>query len=200
MQNETKSALALPGNWIEHPDRNWAFLTQMLLDAILDQLDEAQLVLALFQGAGELHNPSADRRLHFLYARSFVYALDAAGQFIRVLKKDGQLPVTAGTHCERFLSQFGQLRDLRNSLQHIEDRLRGLGRNDKTIPSPVIVLGCFRDNNFGATTAEGRYVEITLSDSVLVQAFAIVEDLMWCFDWIGPGNTKIIRGGEHVPQ
>jgi hypothetical protein len=92
------------------------------------------------------------------------------------------------------------LRDLRNSLHHIEDRLRGLRLGGKTIPTSLLVLGAFRDNCFGATGAEGRYVEVELSNSILVQAFAIVEDLIWCFDWLGPGNTRILRpkvAGSH---
>jgi hypothetical protein len=194
MHSEKETGLELPGPWIEHPDRDWAFLARTLLDAILDQLKEAQMVLTLFQGASAHDNPSVDCRLRFLYARSFIYALDAAGQLIQVLKGNEHLPATALSHCEQFLSQFGVLRDLRNSLQHIEDRVRGLclSRGKKMpIPNPLLVLGAFRDNSFGATTAKGRYVEIEISNSVLVRAFAIVEDLIWCFDWLAPGNIRL---------
>lgn len=193
MRNEKETRLKLPGPWIEHPDRNWAFRTRMLLDAILDELDEAQLVLRLFQEASGGDPLSGDFRLRRLYAKSFVYALDATSQFIGVLKSDKQLPVTARAQCERFLSEFGMLRDLRNSLHHIEDRLRGFGRDGKNIPTSLLVLSSFRDNNFGATSARGGYVEIEVSDSILLRAFAIVEDLIWCFDWLGAGNTRILR-------
>jgi len=193
MHSENETGLKLPGPWIEHPDRDWAFLTRMLLDALLDQLKEAQLVLTLFQEASAQDNASVDCQLRLLYAKSFVYALDAAGQIIRVLKGYEHLPVTARSHCERFLSQFGVLRGLRNSLQHIEQRLCGICRRGKPIPNSLLVLGAFRENSFGATTAEGRYVEIEISNSVLVQAFAIVEDLIWCFDWLGPGNIRLYR-------
>jgi len=193
MHSGNETCLELPGPWIEHPHREWAFLSRMLLDALLDQLKEAQLVLTLFQGASAQDNPCVGCRLRSLHARSFVYALDAAGQLIRVLEKCEQLPVTARSHCERFLSKFGLLRDLRNSLQHTEDRLRGIGRHNKPIPNSLLVLGGFRDNSFGATTAEGRYVEVEISNSVLVQAFAMVEDLIWCFDWLGPGNIRLYR-------
>lgn len=47
MYAEQDTRIRLPGPWIEHPDRDWAFQTRMLLDAILDALDEAQLVLTL---------------------------------------------------------------------------------------------------------------------------------------------------------
>ena len=50
MQNKSIEKLQLPGSWIDHPDRDWAFLVQMFLDEILDQLNEARLVLMLFEG------------------------------------------------------------------------------------------------------------------------------------------------------
>jgi len=195
MQNKDEQSHELPGLWIDHPDCDWAFLVWMLLDEVLDQLNEARIVLPLFEEKSGLDAQliGADRRLHLIYAKSFVYALDAAAQLIRVLKKQKQLSAMARDHCKRFLSQFGKLRDLRNSLQHIEDRLRGIGRDGKPIPSPLLVLGGFCNNHFGATTSEGQYVEIEISDSVLIRAYSIVEDLIWCFDWLGPGNIRLYR-------
>lgn len=198
MQNENYE---LPGPWIDHPDRDWAFLVWMLLDEILDQLNEARIVLPLFveKSGFDTQLSGADYRLHLVYAKSFIYAMDAATQLVRVLEKQEQLPTTANDHCKRFLSQFGELRDLRNSLQHIEDRLRGIGRDHKPIPSHLLVLGGFRNNNyFGVTASDGRYVEIEISASILLQAYSIIEDLIWCFDWLGPGNIRLNRPSPDV--
>lgn len=181
MYNKNEENHELPGIWIDHSDRDWAFLVQMLLDGVLDQLDEARIVLPLFEEKNGLgaQLTGADRRLHLIYAKSFVYALDAATQLVLVIQKQKQLPAMADNHCTRFLSQFGELRNLRNSLHHIEDRLRGFGLKDKPIPTSLLVLGCFRNNKyFGATTSDGRYVEIEISDSVLMQAYSIIEDLI----------------------
>gem|GEM_PF-1197820 len=68
MHNEKDTGIDLPGPWIEHPGRDWAFQTRMLLDALLDQLKEAQLVLTLFQLASVQDNPSIDCRLRHLHA------------------------------------------------------------------------------------------------------------------------------------
>lgn len=195
MTSEDELPLELPGWWIDHPDRDWAFLTQMLLDGVLDQLNEAALVLSLYRTAGDPTSqpPPGANRLPHLYARCFVYALDAVGQLIRVLLRYDQLPLSARTHCERYLSEFGALRDLRNSLQHIEDRLRGLGPHRAPLPKPLVVLGAFRNNHFGGTTADGTYVEVEMSSSPLLHARAIVEDLLWSFAWLGPGNTPVDR-------
>ncbi len=196
MFNENEEHHELPGPWIDHPDRDWAFLIHMLLDEVLDQLNEARIVLPLFKekSGSDTQVTGADQRLHLIYAKSFVYALDAAAQIVSVLEQQEQLPAMASDQCKRFLSQFGELHELRNSLQHIEDRLRGIGRNRKPIPSHLLVLGSFRNNNyFGATTSDGRYLELEISDSVLIQAYSIIEDLIWCFDWLGPGDIRLER-------
>jgi hypothetical protein len=196
MQIKDKEKLTLPGTWIDHPDRDWASSVQMLLDEVLDQLSEAHLILAMFEASNMTVSKVNDQnnRLRLIYAKSFVYALDTVCQLIRVLQKQEQLPSLASDYCQKFLAQFGGLRDLRNSLQHVEDRLRGIDRKGEPIPSSLLVLGAFRDNNyFGATVSDGRYVEIEISDSVLIQAYSIVEELLWCFDWLGPGNIRVER-------
>lgn len=195
MYNTVQDNRELPSPWIDHPDRDWAFLFHMLLDEILDQLNEARIVLPLFkEKSGTVKPPTESDRLRLVYAKSFVYALDAATQIVRVLEQQEQLPAKASDQCKRFLAQFGELHELRNSLQHIEDRLRGIGRGRKPIPSHLLALGSFRnDNYFGATMSDGRYLEIEISDSVLLQAYSIIEDLIWCFHWLGSGEIRLER-------
>ena len=185
VRSDSTTRIELPGPWINHSDRDWAFLARMLLAEIIEQLDEAGLALRLFEtdGAGASGLRDHPRRLQFLSAKSFVYALDAVNQLIRVLKKQEALPLEARDYCSEYLSRFGDLRLLRNSLQHIEDRLRGIGQNGTPIPSPLLVMGALRDGSFfGATTSEGRYVEVEVSSSVLDEAYKITEDLLWSFD------------------
>jgi hypothetical protein len=206
MSDDT-SGLQLPAPWIDHPDRDWAFLVHMLLDEVIRQLDEAALVLTLNEkataeeetpvpGVYDVKPPDSARRLRFLHAKSFVYALDATGQLLRVLSGLESLPDEARSGCAKFESAFGKLRDLRNTLQHIEDRLRGLGRRGAPLPKPLIVLGAFRNGKFGATTADGAYVEVEVSRATLSAACKIIEDLLWSFGWIGPGKQAVRRAVE----
>jgi hypothetical protein len=159
-------------------------------------------VLSLFE---EINAPSLDdklaltdavlknKQLRHLYAKSFVYALDTISQLVRVISELDQLPIAACDQCEIFLTEFDSCRDIRNSFQHIEDRLRGIGRNKKPIPSPILILGGFHGNCFGATTSEGKYVDIEISSATISKAETILKNLIWCFNWLGPGNKKIIR-------
>lgn len=182
--------LQLPAPWIDDPDRDWACSIRLLLDAIIDQLDEAALVLTLYEKANS--EARDDMRLRLLYAKSFVYSLDAMGQLVRVLTL-ASLPPEARACCERFGSAFGGMRDLRNTLQHIEDRLRGLGRRGEPLPTRLIVLSSFKNGRFGSTTADGAYVELDVSRATLDHACGIIEDLLWSFSWIGPGNQVVRR-------
>jgi hypothetical protein len=163
----------------------------MVLGAILDALDESKLALTLFQKASKAIR-RADARLRLLYAKSFVFGLDEASQFIRVIQEDKQVPDLARAQCDRFQSAFPTLRDLRNSLHHIEDRLRGLGQGDRLICTPLLVIASLRGNNLGATTDKGTYVEIEISEATLQRAYPIVKDLIWGFEWIRWDNARIL--------
>ena len=191
MDAEKQTRPHLPSPWIGHSDREWAFQTRLLLDAILDALDEAKLALKLYHEVNKNY-PYSDFRLRSLYAKSFVYALDDASQLVWVLKGDKQLSDTARVQCKRFRIAFPALRDLRNSLHHIEDRLRGIGRDNKPISATLLVISSLRDNNLGATTDKGNYAEIEISEATLLSAFAVIKDLIWCFEWIRPDNSRIL--------
>ncbi len=186
--------LRLPGLWIDHQDRDWAFQMRILLNEVLDQINEAALVLDLYQASIDSMRAqpvTAPSNLSHLYARCFVYALDTVRQLLKVIRDDPQLPSSAHNHCDTFLAEYENIRNLRNSLHHIEDRLRCLGPGGSRISAPLLLLGCFRNDHFGCTAADGTYAEIELSQATLRRAGTIIEDLIGSFTWLGPGNARI---------
>lgn len=197
----------LPGLWIQHPDRDFAFVVQMVLSATYDQLDEAELLLRLFNALQEDHRlitarPPDDswevNKLRSLYARSFAYAVDTLSQLLLALPKIGALPSGVQAHIEQFQQSFGSIRELRNSLHHIEDRLRtkgrmGKGGQERALPPGLVIMGHLVGNKFGCTAANGLYAEIELSAATLATASQIVDDIVWCFDWLGPADQPVRR-------
>jgi len=199
------SIVELPGLWIDHSDRDWAFSIQLLLHAALDQLNDASLALTLFEEAwieapdlAGNHSGSPEswrnRRLVFLHARSFVYAFDGMVQLLRVISRMPNLPGSAKDFCDRFEAEFGHCRKIRNSFQHIEDRIRALGPGEFRIPATILVIGGFIERRFGATTVDGTYSDIEVSASPIALAVNILTDVLWSFDWLGPGNQRVKRG------
>jgi len=196
-----RSGLEIPGDWIAHEDRDKAFEIDMILKEFVGALDEAALVLALYNEATASGPPHpADRRgsnqrLRRLYAKCFVYALDEATQLALVLEKDPGVPEQAKQLCRRFNSSIPDLRDLRNSLHHTEDRIRGLGRDKTPLPTPLIIMRGFAENRLCATTdkEERPYAEVEISHATLSVACRIAEELIWSFEWIGPGDQPVRR-------
>ncbi|MEM5327522.1 hypothetical protein VSR34_13075 [Paraburkholderia sp. JHI2823] len=63
-----------------------------------------------------------EHNLPFIYARAFLYALDAFDKFLGVLAKEENVPEEVATHHEKIADAFPHLRGVRNTAQHLEDR------------------------------------------------------------------------------
>ena len=127
--------LSLPGFWIRHQNRDLAGDVQLLLHSAADEFNDALIAFDLFKpytsadiqrdaDGVPIHEDVVTMRRRFLYARSFVYALDAARAFVRVVAQLPGLEAAAIAACGAFLGEFGYIRDIRNSLQHIEERVK----------------------------------------------------------------------------
>ena len=68
-----------------------------------------------------------EHNVPFLYARAFLYALDAFDKFLGVLSETKGSPEEVAKLHERMELAFPHLRGVRNSAQHLEDRARSLG-------------------------------------------------------------------------
>lgn len=79
--------------------------------------------------------------LSFIYARAFLYALDAFDKFLGVLAKQEHIPDQVSKLQAQFLAAFPNLRQVRNTAQHLEDRSRGLGVGRKELELKPISNG-----------------------------------------------------------
>ena len=76
-----------------------------------------------------------EQALPFIYARAFLHSIDAFEKFLGVLAKESNVPpVILELHVE-LLKKFPDLRGVRNTVQHMEDRARGLGAGKN--PKPI---------------------------------------------------------------
>lgn len=142
-----------------------------------------------------------EHNLPFLYARAFLYALDAFDKFLGVLAKEPKVsPEVANLHA-RMAEDFPDLRGVRNTAQHLEDRARGLGagRNPQPlelkpitnnfINAPgggVLVLNSLNGSKYGSTMSDGHYGEIDVSPESMQRLQAVLQELLLLFRWRGP--------------
>ncbi len=140
-----------------------------------------------------------ERNIPFIYARAFLYALDAFDKFLGILsKKAGVSPALKIIH-EQMTVDFPHLRGVRNSAQHLEDRARHLGPGGKPldlkpienniVSAPgggVLILNCLNGSNYGSTMADGHYGEVDVSTDSMVKLHKIIISVFNEFKWKGP--------------
>lgn len=141
-----------------------------------------------------------EHNLPFFYARAFLYALDAFDKFLGVLAKEPHLPPRIAHLHQQIAEDFPDLRGVRNTSQHLEDRSRGLGsgRNPKPLelkpiannlisaPGGALVLNCLNGSKYGSTMADGHYGEIDVSPQSMQRLQSVLQELLSLFKWHGP--------------
>ena len=141
-----------------------------------------------------------EHNLPFIYARAFLYALDAFDKFLGVLAKEPNVPPRVAQLHEQIATNFPDLRGVRNSSHHLEDRSRGLGagRNPQPLelkpisnnlinaPGGALVLNCLNGSKYGATMADGHYGEIDVSPESMQRLQSVLQELLSLFRWRGP--------------
>lgn len=134
----------------------------------------------------------------FMHARTFLYALDSFDKFLNVLKVKNNIPPAIAEIHERFGSSFSDLRGVRNTAQHIEDRSRGLGagKNKKLDLKPInnqmiksdggaLILNCLNGTKYGNTMADGHYGEVDVSLASMEILHSIFQEVLNAFQWKG---------------
>lgn len=135
----------------------------------------------------------------FMHARAFLYALDSFDKFLKVLKKTENVPVKIEKIHKEFGDSFPDLRGVRNSSQHMEDRSRGLGggRNPKPLElKPVdnqlvkadggaLILNSLNGTKYGNTMADGHYGEVDVSPQSMEVLSSIFQETLDSFQWKG---------------
>lgn len=142
------------------------------------------------------------RELHhnvvFIYTRAFLYAMDAFDKFLTVLSKTAGVPPEIAHLSNKMNKHFPDLRGVRNSAQHQEDRARGLGVRGAKIdlkpinntlvkaPGGALMLNCLNGSKYGSTMADGHYGEVDVSSESMERLQSVLIEVLNCFKWSGP--------------
>ena len=139
----------------------------------------------------------------FIYAKSFVAALDMIGKLlIQLCKEYNTLPAAVTNQKDNFFQTFPQLKDIGDSLQHHEHRGRGLDKNGQPlnlqpgtkggtqVGAGSLVLNQLNGNKFGTTINDGQFVEIEISDQTMLIVQQCIQGIIDSFSWEGPASLK----------
>lgn len=159
---------------------------------------EAEVIFKREQWFNRKMPRELEGKILFIYARAFLYALDAFDRFLGILsKKEGVSPVLKIIH-EQMTVEFPHLRGVRNSAQHPEDRARRLGPGGKPLDlkpvqnsivnapgGGVLMLNCLNGSNYGSTMADGHYGEVDVSPESMAKLQKIIISVFGEFKWKG---------------
>ena len=181
-----KFEIQYPGHWIVSPDRNWAAETADILSLAEDQFLRAVVTYAMFKPVTRetfSHPSKYVRCLNSVYAMAFVYSIDSISKLLDVLHKELKPPDAVQLLISQYSLRFGDLKHIRDSIAHIEDRGRALDKNHKPIPTSIIVLGCFNDRRFEFTASNGKCYAVEISDSTLLSVHGILQEIINSYNW-----------------
>ncbi|MBQ4658286.1 hypothetical protein HPB55_29905 [Klebsiella michiganensis] len=167
---------------------------------------EVEIILKKEKWESGEHPLSHLHRVIFLHAKSFIYALDAIEKFLKVISEEQDSPHKIKLLHAQIDSDFPNLRGVRNSAHHPEDRARGLGAGKPpqplklqtvdsdffSAPQEALMLGSLCETKFGCTMADGHYGEVDISKESMVKLQFIIQEAFNAFEWIGPK--------QHLPK
>ncbi len=134
----------------------------------------------------------------FLHAKAFLHAADSIGKIITRLGERNDVPSGVSDASKAFYQSFPTLTDVRDSIQHMEDRGRGLRRGGKPLalkpvraarisaPQGALILNNLNSRSFGTTLANGTYGEVPVTEDSLGKIRDHLEALFAALPWKGP--------------
>ena len=142
-----------------------------------------------------------EHNLPSIYARAFLYAIDSFDKFLKVLSREEGVPQILSELHAQIDEIFPDLRGVRNTAQHLEDRSRGLGAGKNPMPldlkplennivsapnGGVLILNALHGSKYGSTMADGHYGEVDISPGSMERLQKILQQTLEVFEWHGP--------------
>jgi len=125
-------------------------------------------------------------QIRLLYAKSYVHSIATFNNFLKVISENPIASPGLGNIHEKFKRKFPFLVEVRNSVQHVEDRIRRRGRNGKKYETTLNLIAALSDNRFVVTIADGSDGEVPISLEGLTAMQKSLTDVYAIFDWTGP--------------
>lgn len=134
-------------------------------------------------------------RTKFMYARSFLYALDNFERFLGMMSVATDAPAGLGEIHLEIAKAFPNLREVRNTQHHLEDRFLGIGARKKPLElkhsentlfsGKMLALTNLNGSKFGSTMADGHYGEVDVSVESMETLQHILTAVLNSFVWDG---------------
>lgn len=149
---------------------------------------------------------SYEHRLIFMHAKSFLYSIDRIHMTLKELSnlkeevpESMEFPKSVEDAKERFNNAFPDLRKVRNTTAHVEDRARGQHHGTElplkpiqnsliSAPEGAIAIENLNGNRFGSIMENGEYGEVEISAAKIEVLTDCIQSVIEAFDWRGPAR------------
>ena len=139
----------------------------------------------------------AVRRLPYLHANTFVFALDYIARAASRLAAIPDAPAGVRAALDDFREAFPGLKGGRDSAHHRDERLVGIANRHRIEPKPVhtaqvnasigiTVLECFEGSLVGSTAENGEVAQVDVSETSLEAAHDCIVKILALYPWHGP--------------
>lgn len=147
--------------------------------------------------AGEMPR-ELENRISFVYAKAFLYALAGFARHLQKIKGIPGVPQGVPDIYKKMVDAFPDLREVRNSTEHKEDRVRSLGVNNTPLELQpitngmvppelrVLVLEELNGSTFRSTMVDGRLGEVDITPESMATLQGIYQEVLNAFTWKGP--------------
>jgi len=142
-------------------------------------------------------------RLIFIHARIFLFAFDNFEKQFKRLLDDELVPKSLGYLHVKLIENFPDLRQLRNSIHHQEDRIRGEKYGKKidlkpmanevfNVPGGALVNNCLDGDSYCGTLGDGTFGKVDVSVESMNILQSILQEFLDSLNWEG--------FKEHLPK
>jgi hypothetical protein len=179
-----------------------------ILTHLLNFLNDLALALSLYFNSkkyiseisieDQMHRKPIDsipfdqfQKLPMIYAHSFLDSIVKIANTMFVMTRENKTPLIPSSFRtkltalkDEFDVEFPNVRDIRNSWQHIEDRMRGKGQHESDLQTNLLILSSLFDDNLTYTIADGTTQSILIGEHTFRRAEYYVQSVFDCFEWI----------------
>lgn len=200
----------IPGVSIIHADLEWARKTELKLSCMRNIFCEANAALNLFQDACRIEDqserdieaqggaPKHLRRWHpFIYARSFLFSLDYFQCLLGQIAQDDRSPDKVKAVIEKMNILIPDIRHVRNSAHHIEQRIESLHHKSPIYTKPIdnefiyapqggMIIGSLMMDRLSYTMQNGEVGGVSVNEETMLFFAEIYQEILCSFEWQGP--------------
>lgn len=131
------------------------------------------------------------QKLPIIYAHSFLDSIVKIANTINILTIEKKTPLIPDCFRTKLIDlknefdiEFPNVRYIRNSWQHIEDRMRGKDQKELNLQTNLLVLSSLFNDHLTYTIADGTTQSILISEDTFRRAEYYVQRVFECFEWI----------------